>query len=873
MQTHRTSGSIAAIVGILSFTSLRPMAPMTLAQTLDTAPTHKQVFNNGLTLLVREDNSAPVVSVQAWVKAGSISEGEWMGAGLSHVLEHMLFKGTKTRGVAQIAQEIEAKGGYINAYTSFEQTVYYVNMPSENWQTALDILADCMMNATIPEDELLKEKKVIHREMSMNDDNPDRRASRMLWSTAYTTHPYQHPVIGYPDIYNRTTRADVVAYYQRHYVPNNMMFVVAGNVKAADVADRLKELTKDFKRAAINPIYIPAEPPQLSTRVRHEEMDTELTRLYLSWHIPAVTHPDVYPLDVLAIALGQGRSSRLYRELQQKRGLVHSIDAGSYTPGHPGLFIVSASTDPDKRDITIQAIREQIANLATQPVSESELQKAIKSSISQHIDRLKTVEGQASDIGHNDLLVGDPDFSSVYLENLRRVTVADLKRVLSTYFTDANLTITSLNPTGAIKPTTTATSEAGQIAIQKFELPNGLRLLVREDPKLPYVDVRALFKGGVLAETPANNGITKLMSRTLLKGTTTRTADQIAESIESVGGGISYFSGNNSFGISSYGLSDDLDLALQLVADVLQHPSFPQDLLDRERDVQLAEIKSEQDQIMRVAQHALREAMYQSHPYRLNSLGTAPSVTNITRDNLLEFHRQYIVPNNMVLTVFGNVKADDIRAKVQKLFGPMKSAKLNFPNNGPERLSTSTTKKVLQPREQAVVLLGFSGTDIFSPDRFALELLSEAYSGQGSRLFLRIRDELGLAYYVGAYELVGLDPGYFVLYIGTTTDKAGTCETEFRAELAKVQTDGLTQDELDRARAGLIGQRKVRMQDNSDLSMAIGLDELYGLGHEYFRTLDDHYRAVTVDDIKRVAKKYFADKPHVVVVAGPEQSK
>ena len=217
---------------------------MSHAQTLHAPPVHKVVFDNGLTLLVREDHSAPVVSAQAWVRAGSITEGPWTGAGVSHVLEHMLFKGTTTRGVSQIAHDVERNGGHMNAYTSYEQTVFYIDIPSEHWQTAVDILADCTQHATIPPEELLKEKRVILREMAMNNDDPRRRANRTLWATAFTSHPYRFPVIGYPDVYNRLTRDDVVAYYKRHYVPNNLVFVIVGDVDAAKVEQELREQTK-----------------------------------------------------------------------------------------------------------------------------------------------------------------------------------------------------------------------------------------------------------------------------------------------------------------------------------------------------------------------------------------------------------------------------------------------------------------------------------------------------------------------------------------------------------------------------------------------------------------------------------------------------
>ena len=846
---------------------------MTNGQILNAPPVRKVVLDNGLTLLVREDHSAPVVSAQTWVRAGSITEGPWMGAGVSHVLEHMLFKGTTQRGVAQIAQEIENKGGYINAFTSFEQTVFYINIPSENWLTAVDILADCMQHATIPETELLKEKQVILREMAMNNDDPNRRADRMLWATAYTTHPYRFPVIGYPDIYNRLTREDVVAYYRRHYVPNNIVFVVVGDVNAAEVEQKLRDLTKDFKQGAIEPAFVPPEPPQLSLRERHEEMPMQLSQVDLAWHIPAVTHPDAYPLDVLAIVLGQGKSSRLYRELLQKRGLVHGIEASSYTPGYPGIFVIEASTDPDKREAATAAIREQVKALMDNPVSEAELQKAIKISTSNYLDRLKTMQGQASDIAQNEFLVGDPNFSVVYLENLRKVTRDDLQRVVRKYFAENNLTVTSLNPKGSLAPQKATAATRTEIEIKKFELPNGVRLLVREDPKLPLVEFRAMLKGGVVAETDANNGITKLTTRLLIKGTKTRTAEQIAETMESVGGDISSFSGNNSFGVSAQSLSEDFDRTLELLADVLQNPVFPDDMLTRERDVQVSEFKAEQDQILRQGQQLLREALYRQHPYRLNVLGKPETLAKLTRTDLADFHRRFVVPNNIVLSIFGNANADEVRRKVEAKFGGMQPVKLEFPRTGPETLAADVNKVVNAPKEQAVLLIGYNGVDMFSKDRFAFELLDEAYSGQGSRLFLRIRDELGLCYYVGAYDLVGLDPGYFVFYVGTTPQNVDTCEKEIFAELDKLKTDGLNDEELTRAKNSVIGQRRVQMQDNAQLGMMVGLDELYGLGYNFFKTMDDKYRAVTLDDIKRVAKAYFEGKPHAVVVVKPPEEK
>ena len=352
------------------------------------------------------------------------------------------------------------------------------------------------------------------------------------------------------------------------------------------------------------------------------------------------------------------------------------------------------------------------------PITDAELQKAIKSYVSKQYDSFRTMEGQASDIAHNEFLVGDPNFSAKYLDNIRKVTAADVQRVAQRYLTDANLSVVSLDPVGESakkEPTATVKSE---IQIQKFELPNGLRLLVREDHKLPFVYIQALMKGGVIAETGANNGITKLTSRMLVKGTKTRTAEQIADSIESVGGALSPFAGNNSFGISERVMTDDFDLGLDVLADVLLNPTFPDDKLTRERETQLAEIKSEQDQMIRAGQQILREALYTHHPYRLNPLGSPDSVTKLARTDLADFYRRFVVPNNMVICVFGDVKAADVLKRIEAKFGSMKPVKLEFPHSGPDQLAANVRKELNKQKQQAVLLIGFDGTDIFSKDRF-----------------------------------------------------------------------------------------------------------------------------------------------------------
>jgi len=347
---------LALVVAIMfSTANLNAMDDSSII-TLPPNSAQKRVLPNGLTVIVQEDRSAPVASVQAWCATGSIDEDEHLGAGLSHILEHMLFKGTKTRSTNAIAQKIQDVGGYINAYTSFDRTVFWIDVPKDGVATALDVLADAMMNSTLPSEEYLKEQEVIRREFAMGMDDPERQAGLLLFATAYQRHPYRLPVIGQIEVYNQLTQEQVMQYYKARYVPNNLTFVVVGDVDAKKVYQQLAEFFKAYPEKSLKPLFIPAEPLQLGRREVHQEFPTELTHLSLAWHIPELTHPDVPALDLLSTILGDGRSSRLYRRVREEAGLAFRVSAFSYTPGDPGLLGIDATVDPKKREAAEQLI-------------------------------------------------------------------------------------------------------------------------------------------------------------------------------------------------------------------------------------------------------------------------------------------------------------------------------------------------------------------------------------------------------------------------------------------------------------------------------------------------------------------------------------
>jgi zinc protease len=481
------------------------------------------------------------------------------------------------------------------------------------------------------------------------------------------------------------------------------------------------------------------------------------------------------------------------------------------------------------------------------------------------------MEGQAQNLGGNWLSANDLNFSERYLAAVKQVTVADVQRVTRHYLTAENCTLYALLPEGAAPRPNADVESNTDHPIQKIELPNGLKLLVKEDHRLPFVEFRMVFQGGVLAENVDNNGTTMLLARMLLKGTAKRTAETIATEIESLGGQIDSYGGNNSFGVNLEVLSGDFTTGMELLADVILHPAFPAGELEREKEIQAAGIRSRKDDLLKSASLAMRRALFGASGYGLDSLGTEETVAAVSVEGLRSFHRRLTVPNNCVLAIFGDVTSASVRAAVEEMFGKWTAGEAIQP--AVAGLSRPLAARATEHRDkkQAVLVIGFPGTTMASDDRYALDLVQECCSDLGSRLFLRIREQLGLAYYVGAQNFSGLVPGYFAFYTGTEPAKAGLVEKELLREAELLRTEGLTAAELNRAKAKIIGQRKIARADLGSLASTTALDELYGLGFQRSELDDARYEAVTLEETLAVAKKYLKPDTFVVAVVKPEQ--
>ena len=825
---------------------------------------------NGLTIILLEDKSAPVVSVQAWCEAGSIHEDKWLGAGLSHVLEHMLFKGTTTRGKGRIDQEVQEAGGYMNAYTSFDRTVYYINTPSSGTHVAVDILCDIMQNASLPEDELISELDVIRREMDMNHDDPARRSGRGLFETAYLHSPYRYTVIGYPDVFNRISRGDVFDYYRKMYTPSNQFFIVVGDIDIKKIADQISAAYKGSPFSPLPPAFIPPEPPQLAPRQRVEESSIELGHTHLSWHIPDIRHEDLPALETLSIILGGGRSSRLYRSLREEQGIVHAIDAWTYNPGNPGLFGISAVFDGGQYEKAVQGIEAELQGVREKGVTSSEVAKAVKQFTSATLAARKTMQGQAQDLGGAWMAARDLGFSNRYLSQVQSITAEKIVEVANRYMFTDNRSTFALLPKGSSPVSLKKSANVHRTEIEKWEPGNGMRVLFKQDDRLPFVEIRSVFFGGVLEESNADSGITQLMSQGLLKGTADRSAAEIMEAIEAIGGSVEAYAGNNSFGLNIEVLNQDVKFGLDLLRETLRFPSFPSTEMERERQVQMAGIRAQKDQLLGRCFKLMKKGLFGEKGYGLSNAGEESSVQSLSIEQIKSHHGRLVKPGNQVLSIFGDINIEQVKKELSNLWeDSSESSMIELPQSPSETRVETLALSETCDKKQSVVVFGFPGTTFFDKERHALDLLQETCSDLGSRLFMRIRDELGLAYYVGAQHMPGIVRGYFGFYAGTSPEHVEQVKEEFKIQINKIKSEGITQQELDRSKAKMLGQKQIARQDLGHLAMASALDELYGLGFQHPLEEDAAIRAVSLEDVQKAAEKIFDLENSTVAVVGP----
>jgi len=401
-------------------------------------------LDSGLTVIVKENHAAAVVALQAWVRAGSADEDDAI-AGIAHVHEHMLFKGTKKRAVGEIAKEVESSGGEINAWTSFDETVYHIVMASRQFDRGIDILGDAVMSSSFDPTELGREKEVVLEEIRQNRDIPSRKVMDELFGLSFKKHTYRRPIIGSEETVKSLTREKILAFYKKWYVPENIFIIVVGDVEAKKAVAAVKKTFSGFvgKSPGHKRAKEPAQKEPASAILREKVVEVQFAA---GWHIPGLEHPDTPVLDLLAVIIGQGESSWLRREIRREKGLANDISAFSYTPIDPGLFVLGAGIPASKLKPALDEIYRVFFRAAHRKVTEAEIEKAKALLLSDVVYQKETVQGFARKVGYYELVTGDLSFEEKYLRAIAQVTPDDVLRVAAKYLTVENMTAAAILP-------------------------------------------------------------------------------------------------------------------------------------------------------------------------------------------------------------------------------------------------------------------------------------------------------------------------------------------------------------------------------------------------------------------------------------------
>ncbi|NIP30043.1 MAG: hypothetical protein GTO02_07500 [Candidatus Dadabacteria bacterium] len=560
----------------------------------DSEKTVRYKLDNGMTVILEENDSSPVVAVNVWVGTGSACEidGEF---GLAHVHEHMLFKGTKKRKVGEIARLVEAGGGDINAYTSFDETVYFVVSASRFLNETLDILSDVVENSTFDPGELEKELEVVVEEIRRGEDSPSRVLSQKMFETAFDVHPYKRPIIGTMESVKSFTREGILNFYKKWYSPQNMILVIVGDFDKGSIKKNIEKTFGNIKKRSIPECKLPKEPNQNNLKTFVINKDINEGYLSMGYHITSAKDEDTPVIDVISNILGSGDSSRLFRNVKEEKALVNDIYSYAYTPKHEGLFVVGGTLESKKVKEAYKEIIKEIERLKTEPVSSEELSRAIINIESDSIYSKETMQGQAQKLGFFELKTNDYKYEREYLNRVKNINEDDIIRISKKYFKKENLTAGVLLPTSKnniteselkelVDNTYNEISMISDIAdeknedVQRYVLDNGIRLLIKENHSVPLFATRAAFLGGSRYEKESNNGISNFVSEMLTRGTKSRTAEEIAMEIESLAGSLEGFSGRNSIGVTVEGLSKNFIKTFEIFSDVILNPTF----LDKE---------------------------------------------------------------------------------------------------------------------------------------------------------------------------------------------------------------------------------------------------------------------------------------------------
>ncbi|MEO8648458.1 MAG: pitrilysin family protein [Acidobacteriota bacterium] len=889
--------------GLLVLTFL--MATCVSAQTSDRLPAIKYkefTLKNGLRVVLHEDKSTPVVAVNVWYHVGSKNEVEGR-TGFAHLFEHMMFQGSRNYNTDYFTPLQEA-GGSINGTTNEDRTYYYETVPSNFLELALYLEADRMggLLEAMTQEKLDNQRDVVKNERRQRVDNqPYGTSFEKIGSIMYPKgHPYNWSVIGSLEDLQAASLDDVKSFFRQYYVPNNAVLVLAGDFNEAQARQWIEKYFGPIKNGPAITRPNPSQP-KLDKEIRTVVEDAvPLPRRYMVWHSVRAYAPDEAALDMLGFILSSGRNSRLQSNLVYAKEMAQQVNAGNSTSEISGEFQVTATARPGKSlDDIEKEINTEIERIKREPPTADEMLRARNSIEAQTIFRLQTVLGKGGQISTFTGYLNKPDYFQTDLDRYRKVTAADIQRVANTYLTSNRLVMSYVPRQGeapranreANRPTSVATEKkddaliAEQSAklpkpgpnpklalppIEKAKLANGLEVWMVQQHELPIVSMNLVLRSGSSNEPDNRTGLASVTTSLLNDGTASRSASEIVNQLQSIGASVNANSGWDSTNVSMQTLTRNLDQALDIYSDIIQHPAFPANELESRRGRSLVGLRQQRSNPGAISNVVYNKVLYKDHPYGRET--TEATIKAITRDDIVNYYNSTFRPNNGVLIVVGDIDKTALKAKLEKAFASWKPGDVTTASlPAADTLGKTAIYLVDRPNAaQSVVSIGQVGIDRANPDYFPVVVMNSILGGGiTSRISMNLREEKGYTY--GANSGWNFRKGAGPFSAGGNIQTAVTKEAvfEFMKELNGIRGSiPVTQRELDYNKQALIRRYPAAFETVGQVSAQLSNLVVYGLPDSYFNDYIAKVNAVTLDDVNRVAKKYLDPEKMAIVIVG-----
>lgn len=825
-------------------------------------------LDNGQTVVIQEVKNNPIVTIDTWIKTGSIDEDD-SNNGVAHFLEHLFFKGTKNHESGEFDQILETKGAITNAATSKDFTHYYVTIPSKDFDLAMELHGDMMLHPLIPRNEMEKERKVVLEEINKDLVSPTRILQENLNSMMYTTHPYKRKVIGRSDVIETITRDQVLNFYNAHYSPSNMITIVVGDVDTNHALERIKEVFNAEYKKQTKTIY-PKESQLTSQQKKVEYIKTESGYMVIGFRGTPINDNDSYALDVLSTILGDGRSSVLNQVLKEKKRLAFSVDAGNSTFRDDGIFYISANFEPEKCKQVQSAIFDEIKNIQDKGVSDEQLSLAKNIIERNTYYSRESITNIATEIGYTMALTNDIKFYDTYLDKIKSVSKDEVKRVANKYLGENRSAVSIILPESSknipvankIQNLGTAELISESNGTQKYHLSDGATMLYTPNSSNDIIAISIYAKGGQLLDKIA--GTANLTAATMMKGTKNYTSLELSQVLEDNGIKIVPSVGADAFSITVLTTKDEYDKTMELLNEVVNNAIFDDYEIEKVKSDKLSAIKTNKDVPIKQAIEEYRDMIYKNTPYSISSKVLEKNIQNIKKSDIIEYYNKIFNPKNIVISINGNIDKDKTIQDLNKIFEPKADSQTfdyKIYDSKIPRITAPRTNTIKMPTETAWILLGWQTDGVLSEKDYATLQVIDSILGTGmsSRLFRELREQEGLAYQLGTGYSPNVLRGSFMMYIGTNPATLEKSKQGLFSEIEKLKTEYVGDKELKDAKEKLIGNYVIGLETNLDKASNTGWYEASTRGYEFKEKYVDLINSVTDADIIEVANKYFND--------------